>query len=108
MPVDRVPPGRVRHSWTTMAGHAENPLGHVVDHPTIELPWWNYPTFEKQIVLPKIGEFQITRFMVMEVIAGLLMVLILIPVVRHIARSHVSRGWFMHMFEFILLFIRDE
>src|SRR5204863_4538132 len=52
--------------------------------------------------------FQITRFMVMEVIAGLLMMAILIPVVRHIARSHVSRGWFMNLFEAMLLFIRDE
>ena len=34
--------------------------------------------------------------------------MILIPVVRHIARQHVSRGWFMNMFEAMILFIRDE
>ena len=33
-------------SSNTMAGHSENPLDHVIDHPTIELPWWNPPSFE--------------------------------------------------------------
>ncbi len=60
------------------------------------------------IHLPKIGDFQITRFMVMEVIAGVLMIAVLIPVVRHIARTYVSRGWFMNMFEAMILFIRDD
>ena len=51
---------------------------------------------------------QITRFMVMEVIAAVLMILVLVPVVRHIARTPYSRGWFMNMFEAMLLFIRDD
>ena len=61
-----------------MAGHSDSPLSHVVDHPTIDIPWWSSPTYEKTIELPVIplpivGDFQITRFMVMEVIAGVLM-----------------------------------
>jgi F-type H+-transporting ATPase subunit a len=91
-----------------MAGDSHNPLDHVLDHDTIEIPWWSPPTYDKVIHLPAIGDFQITRFMVMEVIAGLLMIAILIPVVRHIARRPVSRGWFMNMFEAMILFIRDE
>jgi F-type H+-transporting ATPase subunit a len=91
-----------------MAGHAENPLSHVIDHSTIEIPWFTPPHYELVIPLPPIGGFQITRFMVMEGIAGFLMLLVLIPVVRHIARNHVTRGWFMNMFEAIFLFIRDE
>jgi F-type H+-transporting ATPase subunit a len=93
-----------------MAGHAENPLSHVVDHDTIELPWWTPPSFELTIHLDRwrIGSFHLTRFMVMELIAGLLMIAILIPVVRQIARTHVTRGWFTNMFEAVLLFIRDE
>jgi F-type H+-transporting ATPase subunit a len=91
-----------------MAGHSSNPLSHVQDHPTIEIPWWTPPTYEKVIHLPSIGELQITRFMVMEVIAGALMLLVLVPLVRYIARHPVSRGWFANMFEAILLFIRDE
>jgi F-type H+-transporting ATPase subunit a len=91
-----------------MAGHAESPLNHVIDHPTIELPSWSPPSFETVIHLPSYGEFQVTRFMVMEVIAGALMIAVLIPVVRHIARTYVSRGWFVNMFEAMLLFIRDD
>jgi F-type H+-transporting ATPase subunit a len=91
-----------------MAGHAESPLNHVIDHPTIELPSWSPPSFETVIHLPSYGDFQITRFMVMEVIAGALMIAVLIPVVRHIARTYVSRGWFVNMFEAMLLFIRDD
>src|SRR6516165_8676079 len=92
-----------------MAGHSENPLSHVLDHDTIELPWFgNYPALERTFHLPAIGGVQITRFMVMELVAGILMVAILVPVVRHIARSHVTRGWFMNMFEAVLLFIRDD
>ena len=51
---------------------------------------------------------QITRFMVMQVIASVLMIVVLVPVVRHIARTPYSRGWFMNMFEAMLLFIRDD
>ena len=91
-----------------MAGHSESPLSHVIDHPTIEIPWFSRPNFELAIELPKIGDLQITRFMVMEVIAGLLMIAVLIPVVRHIARTYVSRGWFVNMFEAMILFIRDD
>jgi F-type H+-transporting ATPase subunit a len=70
-----------------MAGHAESPLSHVIDHPTIEIPWFSGPHFELSIELWKIGGFQITRLMVMEVIAGLLMLGVLIPVVQHIRRT---------------------
>jgi F-type H+-transporting ATPase subunit a len=93
-----------------MAGHSENPLSHVVDHETLEIPWWNPPTFDWEIPLPPIPilGLQLTRFMVMEVIASLLVVIVLVPVVRHIARTPYSRGWFMNMFEAMLLFIRDD
>ena len=91
-----------------MAGHSENPLAHVVDHDTLEIPWWNPPTFDLEIHLPPILGVQLTRFMVMQVIASVLMIIVLVPVVRHIARTPYSRGWFMNMFEAMLLFIRDD
>jgi F-type H+-transporting ATPase subunit a len=90
-----------------MAAHSDNPLSHVIDHPNIELPWWQYP-WTWEIELPQIWGFQITRFMVMELIVAALMIAILIPVARHIKRTPYSRGWFMNMFETMLLFIRDE
>jgi F-type H+-transporting ATPase subunit a len=91
-----------------MAEHGVNPLSHVVDHTNLELPWWTPPSFELKLELPSILGFQITRFMVMELIAAVLVILVVIPLTRHVARQHVSRGWFMNMFEALLLFIRDD
>jgi F-type H+-transporting ATPase subunit a len=91
-----------------MAEHGHDPLSHVIDHATLEWPWFNPPSYQWEIVLPKVFGVQVTRFMVMELVASVLLVLILVPVVRHIAKTHVSRGWFMNLFESILLFIRDQ
>jgi F-type H+-transporting ATPase subunit a len=91
-----------------MAQHSPNPLEHVIDHPTIEIPWVTPPKFEWTIELPNIAGFQITRFMVMELIVAVLMVALLVPVVRHIASNPYSRGWFMNMFEVVLVYVRDQ
>jgi F-type H+-transporting ATPase subunit a len=94
-----------------MAEHSANPLDHVVDHPTLEFPWFTRPHYEVIIDLPKIpilGGIQITRFMVMELVAGVLLIIFMIPVARHIARTPVSRGWFMNMIEAVLMFVRDK
>jgi F-type H+-transporting ATPase subunit a len=92
-----------------MPGHSENPLAHVVDHPTLDLPFWRSP-FEIEVPLPRIPivGIQLTRFMVMQLIASALVILVMVPVVRHISRTPYSRGWFMNMFEAMLLFIRDD
>ncbi len=91
-----------------MAEHGGSPLDHVIDHPTLEFPWWNPPTYELRIDLPQIAGVQITRFMVMELVAAILIVVLVVPVVRHASRHHVSRGGFMNAFETLLLFIRDD
>ena len=91
-----------------MAAH--DPLSHVVDHPNLEIPWWTAPSYQLEIALPKIPgtNVQITRFMVMELIAAVLAAAILIPVVAHIRRHAVSKGGFFNAFEALLLYIRDE
>ena len=90
-----------------MPPQQQSPLHHVVDQPMIELPHWQYP-YGLEIELPKILGLQITRFMVTELIAAILVVLVMVPIARHMARQHVSRGWFANMFEAMLLFIRDQ
>lgn len=90
-----------------MPEHGHSPLSHVVDHPTLELPYWKFP-YALEIELPSIAGIQITRFMVTELIAAVLMLLILPMVVAHAKKNHVSRGGFMNMFEAMLLFIRDQ
>ena len=95
-----------------MAGHADDPLAHVVDHPTLELPYWRFPYAWEielpRIPLPFVGEVQITRFMTTEVIAAVLVILVIVPLTRHVTRQHVTRGAFFNAFEAMLLFIRDQ
>ena len=88
-----------------MAEHKFSPLDHVVDNTFLELPWGNY-------FLPKLHlglfDFQITRFMVMELIAAALVMAIMIPLARHMARRPVTRGVFLNSFEAMLLYFRDS
>jgi F-type H+-transporting ATPase subunit a len=61
-----------------------------------------------RIQLPNILGFQVTRFMVMEVVVAVLLCLILIPLARHAARNKVTRGPLLNAFEAMILFIRDR
>ena len=88
-------------------GHGHSPLSHVVDHPTLELPHWQSP-YGVEIDLPNLFGSQITRFMLMELVAAVLVAAVVIPLARHAARNPVSRGWFMNLFESMVLFIRDK
>jgi F-type H+-transporting ATPase subunit a len=90
-----------------MAAHGDSPLAHVIDHPTLELPYWS-PPYAWEVHLPNIAGFQVTRFMVTEVVAAALVAAVVIPLARHAARQHVTRGWFLNMFEAVVLFIRDD
>jgi F-type H+-transporting ATPase subunit a len=90
-------------------GH--NPLEHAMDHPTIELPWGrvlHLPSIHTGIPIEGFRDFQLTRFMVMEVFVAALIVLIMVPLARHIAKRPVSRGALMNAFEALVLFIRDK
>jgi F-type H+-transporting ATPase subunit a len=84
--------------------HSTNPLEHVIDSNRLELPWGEY-------TIPPIHlgafEFQVTRFMLMELVAASLLVAILVPLARHIARHPVTRGRFLNAFETIVLYLRD-
>lgn len=60
------------------------------------------------IPLPGGREFQPTKFMVLELVAGLLMLLIFIPMARRVARGTPVRGRFWNLFETMLVFLRDE
>ncbi len=93
-----------------MAAEAQShsPLTHVVDNTTLELPWGNQ-YFEYHLPAIPLGpySFQITRFMVMELIAAALIAAIVIPLARHVARHPITRGAFLNAFETLILFIRD-
>ena len=58
--------------------------------------------------LPKVFGFQLSKFMVLELIAALLMLLVFIPLARRIRTGEAPRGFFWNFFETMLVFIRDE
>ncbi|WP_165222874.1 F0F1 ATP synthase subunit A [Aquisphaera insulae] len=92
-----------------MAGHGANPLSHVQDSHELEIPWFsNWPEFQWTIPLPNVFGLQITKFMVMEVVAALLVIAVMIPLSRMIAARPVSKGKFANAFEAMLLFVRDD
>jgi F-type H+-transporting ATPase subunit a len=73
---------------------------HVGDATAFVLP------FGKVIPLPSIGGFQITKFMVIELLAALLIVLIFVPIARKLASGSAPKGRYWNMFEAIVQFIR--
>ena len=50
----------------------------------------------------------LSKFMVLEVVAALLMIVIFIPLARSIATGRAPRGRFWNAFELVLLFLRNE
>jgi F-type H+-transporting ATPase subunit a len=60
------------------------------------------------IPLPKIFGFQITKFMVLEALASLLVLAIFIPLGQRIRHGEPARGWFWNCFEVLLTFVRNE
>jgi F-type H+-transporting ATPase subunit a len=86
-----------------MAEHSHSPLDHVVDHPNLEIPGIGLIDLP---VIPGLG-VQITRFMVMETLAAILLIAIFVPLARYIARTDVTKGKGKNIFEAILTFIRD-
>ncbi len=92
--------------------------GHVSDGDAFHVPralWDVLPAWMHgdhphpgSIPLPEIGGLQITKFMVLELVAAVLMVLIFVPLARRIATGRPPRGLAWNFFEAILLFLRDE
>lgn len=75
---------------------------HVVDATYFHLP------FGTHIELPEVLGLQLTKFMVLELVAALLMVMIFVPLARRIATGERPRGIFWNLFEAMLVFLRDE
>ncbi len=74
---------------------------HVNDGNVFDLPFgieWHLRT---------VFGHQITRFMVLELLAAILMILIFVPLARKLANGRPPKGRFWNMFEAVVLFIRD-
>src|SRR5260370_5762784 len=85
---------------------AENLFEHVQDQVG---KWEISKSLEWYIRLPEpIPGHPITKFMVLEVIAALLIAIIFIPLARRAARGGLPKGPWWNLFESFLTFIRDE
>ncbi|MBU4271248.1 MAG: F0F1 ATP synthase subunit A [Planctomycetes bacterium] len=73
---------------------------HVTDSSEFVLPF-------VQIHLPKVFDFQLTRYMVLELIVAAAMLAIFIPYARRVAKGDPPRGRFWNMLDALLLFLRD-
>ena len=74
---------------------------HVTDSAEFVIPFF-------QIHLPKVYGFQVTRFMVLELIVAAAMMAIFIPYARRVAKGDPPRGRFWNMLDALLIFLRDE
>jgi F-type H+-transporting ATPase subunit a len=87
--------------------HAPNAIEHVTDNSV-----WEFfsTTFRYAIEwqLPKIFGFQITKFMLLEVIAAGLILAIFIPLARKARHGELPKGKFWNAFESLLTFVRNE
>lgn len=88
------------------AGH-EDVFHHIRDSVNFEVPKFIFPSGHTPD-LPKILGFQITKFMVLEVVAGLLTLFIFWGLSRHIRKGSPARGKFWNFWEAIALFIRNN
>jgi F-type H+-transporting ATPase subunit a len=109
-----------------MAEHQPHPFDHVMDSKTWEffnaafthpvewhLPAFNVPylafdyhgTHQFQLAWHR---FQITKFMILELVAAVLILLIYIPLARRSRNGELPKGGWWNAFESLLTFIRNE
>src|SRR5208282_4551073 len=60
------------------------------------------------VKLPKVLGFQLSKFMVLELIVAVLMLVVFLSLARRIRGGGPPKGLFWNFFEVMLLFIRDE
>jgi F-type H+-transporting ATPase subunit a len=96
------------------AGHSD-PFHHVRDFGYLELPGFVSQALgltDGKLWLPKLNlfgyELQLTKFMVLQVVAGLLTLLVFRSLAKSIAGGKPASGPFANMWEVIAIFLRDN
>lgn len=81
---------------------------HVRDFPYFHLPgFWN-ASGETRIYLPSVFGFQLTKYMVLQVVAGLFVLLVFRGLARRIATGSAPEGPWWNFWETLALYIRDN
>jgi F-type H+-transporting ATPase subunit a len=74
---------------------------HVRDSNYFHFPWG-------RIELPKLLGFQLTKFMVLELLVAALMLVVFLALANRIRGGGPPKGFFWNFFEVMLVFIRDQ
>jgi len=82
-----------------------SPLEHVMDEDT---HWTIFKEIGLEIPLPNIMGFQITKFMLLEVIAAAIILALFIPLARRSRSDGPPKGPLWNALEAVLTFIRDQ
>jgi F-type H+-transporting ATPase subunit a len=85
-----------------MAAGEDDIFHHVRDFPYFHLPGGIH------LWLPKVLGFQLTKFMVLQVVAGLFLLLVFRGLSRRIASGQAARGGWWNFWETLALYIRDN
>jgi F-type H+-transporting ATPase subunit a len=86
-----------------MAAPGEEDLFHHVR----DFPYFHFP-LGVHVELPKIFGFQLTKFMVLQVVAGLFVLIVFRGLARRIANGQPARGGWWNFWESIALYMRDN
>ncbi|GAB6165248.1 hypothetical protein JCM19992_12480 [Thermostilla marina] len=84
---------------------------HVKDAHGFHLPFGYHVELPRFVFdLPVLGhvEFQLTKFMVLELVAAVLMIVIFIPLAQRLRGGKPPRGKLANFFEAVLLYFRDQ
>jgi F-type H+-transporting ATPase subunit a len=101
-------PGHAGSHAGTEAAHADpRAMEHVMDSRDSWIFFHLFPGMH-EIPLPKLFGFQITKYMILELIAAALILIIYLPLGRRAQSGVPVTGWKDNAFEVLLTFIRDE
>ena len=90
---------------------AHNPFEHVMDQ---DDRWEFFETLFGGVHIPLPSfvifghTFRITKFMLLELLAAVLLLVIFVPIGRRAGRGDVPRGAWWNAFESLLTFVRDD
>ncbi len=88
------------------ADHSKDVFHHIRDSSHFELPGGH--TIDLPVIHLGFHDFQVTKFMVLQVVAGLLALVIFSGLSRHIRSGKPARGWFWNFWELLAVAIRDD
>jgi len=81
---------------------AHGTFHHVYDFFEFELP------FNVKLALPEIAGVNVTKFMVLQLVAALLVFLIFRGLAQRVQGGKVVNGWFWNFWEMLAVYVRDE